>query len=515
MLPRRFRVLRVGVVVQSSRRRGVSILYAGLLMVGVFGLVSLAVDLGRVRVARMQLSTAADAAALAGVTKVRVPDLTAARQDAKDVAAANVAIVGTGSATSVSLQDSDVIFGLYRSGGGTLTPAFTAQGQSEPGIYGGQLVDDHSCNACKIDAAQRTSTRGNPVGLFFGPVIGLSNVDVAGRAIAWTRGMGNNVNFGIVGLDWIKINGTTNVDSYNAGSGAYGGTNIHDLGTMASNGTITLVGNSGVRGNLFYGTNSSAETTSNTSVTGWKAPLEPPLYPLTYPVDPPTGGYFPTSYNNQLIASYLKGPGDFTSTLPKPSVDTFTIPGGTSSYFINQWNTGSKNNITIDATNGLPVKMYIATGFTMSKGTLTINCGSLATGKVTFFVSGSVKLSGGAQININVPAGSPQHQVTFYVNGDWDSNGGNLSNPTPPGIPGNLYISMTGIGRSVDISTQTNAHIMAPLANVTFHGNNTTGDFYGWVIGKTLTVTGNSNLHYDESLPPQTNGGQIHSALVK
>jgi hypothetical protein len=73
---------------------------------------------------------------------------------------------------------------------------------------------------------------------------------------------------------------------------------------------------------------------------------------------------------------------------------------------------------------------------------------------------------------------------------------------------------MTGAGRSVDISTQTNAHIMAPLANVTFHGNNSSGDFYGWVVGKTLTVTGNSNLHYDESLPSQ-DGGQIHSALVK
>ena len=42
MLPRRFRVSsRVGVVVQSSRRRAFSILYVGLLMVGVFGLVSL------------------------------------------------------------------------------------------------------------------------------------------------------------------------------------------------------------------------------------------------------------------------------------------------------------------------------------------------------------------------------------------------------------------------------------------------------------------------------------------
>ena len=44
-------------------------------MIGAFGLISLAVDLGRVRVARMQLTTAADASSLAGTRKVRVPDL--------------------------------------------------------------------------------------------------------------------------------------------------------------------------------------------------------------------------------------------------------------------------------------------------------------------------------------------------------------------------------------------------------------------------------------------------------
>jgi len=487
-------------------RRGFSIVYVGLVMIGAFGLVSLAVDLGRVRVARMQLSTAADAAALAGVVDVRVPDLygpAGARADAQSVAYSNVAIQGTGGNMPVTLTNTDVEFGLYRMSTGT----FTVLGQSEPGMFGGNTVDDHSCNACRTTAL-RTAARSTPVGLFFGPVIGVGSVDVAGRAIAWTRGLGT-VNFGIVGLDWIKLNGTTNIDSYNAGSGSYGGDNIHSGGTIASNGTITMVGNSDVMGNAYYGTNAAMNSTDNSSVSGWKAPLE---YTLTYPVDPPVGGYYPATYNNNLIANYITNPGDYTSQLPRGGASDISIPGGT--YFISSWSTKQNDNVTIDATSGTPVKFYISGGLAMNKGALTINCGSLATGKVTFFISGSVKLSGGAQININVPPGSPQHQVTFYVNGDWDSNGGNLSNPTPPGIPGNLYISMTGAGRSVDISTQTNAHIMAPLANVTFHGNNTTGDFFGWVVGKTLTVTGNSNLHYDESLPPQ-NGGQIHSALVK
>ena len=44
----------------KSRQRGLAIIYVGVLMLGAFGLVSLAVDLGRVRVGRVQLSTAAD-----------------------------------------------------------------------------------------------------------------------------------------------------------------------------------------------------------------------------------------------------------------------------------------------------------------------------------------------------------------------------------------------------------------------------------------------------------------------
>ena len=66
------------------------------------------------------------------------------------------------------------------------------------------------------------------------------------------------------------------------------------------------------------------------------------------------------------------------------------------------------------------------------------------------------------------------------------------------------------------ISTLTNAHIMAPLTDITFNGNANSppADFFGWVVGKTLTVLGNSKLHYDESLYPP-GGGPIHAALVK
>src|SRR5262245_42275495 len=76
------------------RRRGHSIIYFAFVLIAAFGIVSLAVDLGRVRVSRVQLSTAADAAAIAGVQKLPIPDqpgggVTGGLADAKAVGLLN------------------------------------------------------------------------------------------------------------------------------------------------------------------------------------------------------------------------------------------------------------------------------------------------------------------------------------------------------------------------------------------------------------------------------------------
>src|SRR5437762_11709538 len=87
----------------SNPRRGYSIVFLGLLMLGLFGLVSLAVDLGRVRVGRVQLASAADAAAIAGVQRLHQltasGDLSVPRSDATVVAHQNLAIQGLGGGT--------------------------------------------------------------------------------------------------------------------------------------------------------------------------------------------------------------------------------------------------------------------------------------------------------------------------------------------------------------------------------------------------------------------------------
>jgi hypothetical protein len=44
-------------------------------------------------------------------------------------------------------------------------------------------------------------------------------------------------------------------------------------------------------------------------------------------------------------------------------------------------------------------------------------------------------------------------------------------------------------------------HLYAPQSAVTFTG---TSDFYGWIVGKSITFKGTTNLHYDESLHDTT-----------
>src|SRR5438477_8588801 len=194
---------------RDNARRGYSIIFLGLVMLGLFGLVSLAVDLGRVRVGRVQLASAADAAAIAGVQRLHLltaaGDLSGERNDAVTVAHQNLAIQGIGGSTPVDLDpQNDVEFGIYRPDGG-----FTAVNGVEAN---GNQVTAQSSNACRVTAT-RTTARSKAVGLFFGRAIGINEVDVAGRAIAWIRG-GNLGIFGFVGLDSVKFNGTTSTDSY-------------------------------------------------------------------------------------------------------------------------------------------------------------------------------------------------------------------------------------------------------------------------------------------------------------
>jgi hypothetical protein len=100
--------------------------------------------------------------------------------------------------------------------------------------------------------------------------------------------------------------------------------------------------------------------------------------------------------------------------------------------------------------------------------------------------------------------------VKLYVTGNIDLSGGTVTNP---GTPADLQIYKVGPG-TVDLggSGTLKAHVYAPQADVRMHGTGSFG-FYGWVIGRTLDIKGNVQIHYDETL--DTSQTAMRTMLVK
>ena len=145
-----------GHVARSTRRRnGLVLIYAIVIMVAMFALISLAVDMGRVQVAKTELQRAADAGAR--YAALGINDGTAIT---KGIAAAGD---NTADGSAVTLQSSDVVVGTWASG------TFTSGGFSP--------------NAVRV-TARRTTSRGNAIPLMFAAVLGRTTCDVTARSYA-------------------------------------------------------------------------------------------------------------------------------------------------------------------------------------------------------------------------------------------------------------------------------------------------------------------------------------------
>jgi Flp pilus assembly protein TadG len=244
-----------------SGRRGVSVVYIGVAMLALFALASLAVDLGRVRTCHEQLQNGADAAALAAAVQLPTVDFAGINQTAIDVAAKNPAME-----TMVNVQSADIEYGNWD----LEKRQFT--------VLTGN--DRNAANAIRV-TAQRIATRNNALPLFLASVIGVKSSDI--RTIATSYIAGGERGFGIVGINSIKMTGTSLVDSYNAAAGPYNPASPDHDGAIASNGDITLVGTVDVWGDSRAGVDHV--TDDSTLVHGWAGPLDQPLVypPATVP----------------------------------------------------------------------------------------------------------------------------------------------------------------------------------------------------------------------------------------
>lgn len=246
----------------STRRAGLSVVYVVVMLVGLIGFVSLAVDVGRIRLARTELQLATDAAARAGARSLPV-STSFVLDNTVNTAYANTVIdaapdSGRRTNTGVDLDDEeDIEFGTWDPGDREFTPT--------PRVGRGQ-DERRFANSVHV-IGRRTEARDNPIPLIFGPVVGVFSHDIEREAIAYITGGPSN--FGFVGLDWVSSNGTgATINSMLYGDNGTGG-------GVGSDGDINL-GNGDVYGDARAGADPGDRLSQGprSIVTGWAANLD-------------------------------------------------------------------------------------------------------------------------------------------------------------------------------------------------------------------------------------------------
>lgn len=279
---------------RGRSRGGTILLQTGILLVALIGFCSLAVDYGRVQVAKTELQGAADAAALCGVTGL---------SDGTAVARAiSAAASNTVDATSVSIVAEDVATGNWNATTREFTPGGTP------------------ANAVRVSAS-RTAAKSNAVPLVFGAVLGKNNCDVHATAIA-TGSL--STDYALVGVDWVTMGGSSQLDSYHSDNGPYSSATSRSNAAVASNGNITLSGSSTIKGDADYGIGKTFSMGNASTVTGTVRELTEPLVTpaVTLPASYVSLGAYTAPGSATLSAGTY-----YATSFSVPDKSTLTING--------------------------------------------------------------------------------------------------------------------------------------------------------------------------------------------
>lgn len=180
------------------------------------------------------------------------------------------------------------------------------------------------------------------------------------------------------------------------------------------------------------------------------------------------------------------------------------IPVGAPNW--STWNTSlsfvnGTTTLAASATKGAAASRYVLSSISLS-GSKTLTIAGNPDGSQTYveiYVTGDISVSGTGQIVIQ-----PGVTTTIYFAGNVDISGNGVLNGNNQ--PGDLLLygiqPPDGASEHVNFggNSQISASIYAPGHDVTVNGAGTNGHVYGSIVGKTVTMTGVSNLHYDESL---------------
>jgi hypothetical protein len=258
-------------------------------------------------------------------------------------------------------------------------------------------------------------------------------------------------------------------DSYtSANGGTYAGTASPTAGDVGSAGGFSISGNSQIGGAI--GVPSLAAAPPNPCPGG------------DYTSSGNAGPYNPGAYPGNVVMAA----GPFTFPTPADPVPLPTaaspVPGNACSPPVSKTVCavpGTYGNINLSGQNKLV----------------------LAPGVYNIY---SLSLSGQASVSVNPPGAvvlnfPSASQSPISISGQGIASATNIPNDMQINYGGTGNVTLSGNGASYAI-------VDAPNSSMTVSGN---GDFFGRVVGKTITYSGNGKFHFDKNsaLGPKSNGG--------
>ncbi|MEX0711633.1 MAG: TadE/TadG family type IV pilus assembly protein [Pirellulales bacterium] len=325
-------------------RRGTITVLAAVLMAIFLAMVAFSVDVGYIVHARTDLQRTTDAIALAAAQ--HLPDetdaLAAAVRMSDDYNSANASL-------SCTLDPADVVFGYW---------------DSDDAMFHNPPPAKRSVNAVRI-TMRRTQASGNPLSLFFAPVLGVDSANVEANATVMSdRGLCGP----LIGIEYVRVPGTPLTDSYDTDEGPYNAATAGHEAGLCSDGPITVNGTALVQGSARAGKGYDVTITGRSVVTG---PIGSRLKPLNMP---PVDASEAAVMNDNASLPLLKQGNSWVSPLDANrnfhlnATKTYDMPPGT--YYF--------NDLTLE-------------------GQAVLNF----SGPTTVYLTGDLKRAGGTMVNNN------------------------------------------------------------------------------------------------------------------
>jgi len=168
--------------------------------------------------------------------------------------------------------------------------------------------------------------------------------------------------------------------------------------------------------------------------------------------------------------------------------------------------------LTANATSGTFSSRYELSSISLSGGK-TLTLAGAADGSKTYieiYVTGDISFSGSSQLIVQ-----PGVSATIYFAGNVDVGGNGILNSNNQPLDLQLYgiPPQDGSAKHVNLggNGQITAAVYAPGHDITINGGGTSGHVFGSAVGKTVTMTGVTNLHYDEALG---SGGLVNNYKI-